>query len=205
VRRHAKQLHENYPEEVELLEPHRVETRDGAFSHIRLLGTSAAQELVSRIAGDVLNGKLENLSFPGLGALVPLRNAVLRFITKYHVDDQTCAEVKDFYGRSCLWKGLLLLRGLLAHGILIYVLRRQRWRVDYGLDLKRSLLAVPYRAKVFPQALTYPRLITMYYTGCPQLAERLWSSRRGRLPNVFKLLLRRTHSPPSARMLRPSL
>jgi len=171
VRRHAKQLHEKYPKEVELLEPHRVETRDGAFSHIRLLGTSAAQELVSRIAEDALNGKLENLTFAGLSALVPLRNAVLCFIKEYHVDNRTCAEVKDFYGRSCLWKGLLLLRGLLAHGILIYVLRRQRWRVDYGLDSKRSLLAVPYRAKVFLQALTYPRLITLYYTGCPQLAK----------------------------------
>jgi len=148
-----------------------------------------------------LNGKLENLTFAGINARVPLRNAVLHFIKEYNVDDQTCAEVKDFYGRSCLWKGLLLLRGLLAHGILIYVLRKQRWRVDYGLDSKRSLLAVPYRAKVFLQALTYPRLITMYDTGCPQLAKRLRSPRRGCLPNVFKLLLRRTHSLSNARML----
>ena len=96
-----------------------------------------------------MNGRLENLTFAGLSAQVPLRNAVLRFIKKYRVDDQTYAKVKDFYGGSCLWKGLLLLRGLLAHGILIYVLRQQRWRVDYGLDSKRSLLAVPYRAKVF--------------------------------------------------------
>jgi hypothetical protein len=31
---------------------------------------------------------------------------------------------------------------------LVHVLSQRRWRVDYGLDLKRSLLAVPYRAKV---------------------------------------------------------
>ena len=47
VRRHATKLHEKYPKEVELLEQHRVEAREGDFSHIRLLGTSAAQELVS--------------------------------------------------------------------------------------------------------------------------------------------------------------
>jgi len=48
---------------------------------------------------------------------------------------------------------LLLLRGLLAHGIVIAALRDRRWRVDYGLDGKRNpptLLAVPYRAKDCP-------------------------------------------------------
>jgi hypothetical protein len=146
VRRHASQLRDVFPDEVELL--NRGDSHEGNFSHVRLLGQSAAQNLVSRIAEDALNGLLENLNFVGLRAQVSLRNAVLRFIKESRVDDQTCAEVKDLYGRSCLWKGLLLLRGLLAQGILVYVLSRQRWRVDYGLDSRRSLLAVPYRAKV---------------------------------------------------------
>jgi hypothetical protein len=49
-----------------------------------------------------------------------------------------------------LFKGILLLRGLLmeGEGILNYVLKERRWRVDYGLDPSRTLLAVPYRAKV---------------------------------------------------------
>ena len=170
VRRHARQLHKEFPKAVELLEHHGVESREGDFFHIRLLGTSAAQELVSQIAEDALNGGLENLTFVGLSAQVPLRNAVLRFIKEYSVDDQTFAKVKDIYSRSCLWKGILLLRGLLAHGILVYVLSRQRWRVDYGLDSKRSLLAVPYRAKVSPtfDISTVDHNIS---TGCSQLAE----------------------------------
>ena len=47
-------------------------------------------------------------------------------------------------------KGIFLLRGLLidVDGILGYVLKERRWRVDYGLDPSRTLLAVPYRAKV---------------------------------------------------------
>ena len=199
VRRHTTQLQKKFPEEVEV-KPRAATSCEGDFSHVRLLGTAAAQELVSRIAEDALNGGLENLTFVGLGAQVPLRNAVLRFIKEHCVDDQTWAEVKDSYSRTCVWKGLLLLHGLLAHGILVYVLSQQRWRVDYGLDSRRSMLAVPYRAKVL-QPLTYPLLITICSTGCPQLAERLWSSRRGRLPDMFELLLRRPHSLPSARML----
>ena len=51
---------------------------------------------------------------------------------------------------TTMLKGILLLRGLLmdGEGILGYVLKERRWRVDYGLDPSRTLLAVPYRAKV---------------------------------------------------------
>ena len=44
----------------------------------------------------------------------------------------------------------LLLRGLLAlgSGVLLYVFKQRRWRVDFGLDPGRTMLAVPYRAKV---------------------------------------------------------
>jgi hypothetical protein len=145
VRRRASQLHSKFPDEVELL---RADSGNGKFPHVRLLGTSASRELVSQIAEDALNGRLETLTFVGLGAQVSVRKAVLRFITEYRVDDKTRAKVEEFYSGSSLWKGLLLLRGLFAHGLLVHVLSRQRWRVDYGLDPKRSLLAVPYRAKV---------------------------------------------------------
>ena len=50
------------------------------------------------------------------------------------------------------WNIVLILKGLLGHGLLLHVLREKRWRVDYGLDLSRSVLAVPYRAKDVPSA-----------------------------------------------------
>lgn len=53
-------------------------------------------------------------------------------------------------GDSDLDDTLLLLRGLIAHNILLFALHEKRWKVDYGLDLKRSMLAVPYRAKDSP-------------------------------------------------------
>jgi hypothetical protein len=43
-----------------------------------------------------------------------------------------------------------LLRGLIAHRVLSFIFTDKRWRVNYGLDLTRSLLAVPYRAKDLP-------------------------------------------------------
>ncbi|OBZ77711.1 hypothetical protein A0H81_01991 [Grifola frondosa] len=65
-------------------------------------------------------------------------------------DHAVSQQLRDYCGVTGLWKGLLLLRGLLAHGILVYVLKERRWRVDYGLDQRRSMLAVPYRAKDVP-------------------------------------------------------
>ena len=48
--------------------------------------------------------------------------------------------------------GLLLLRGLFAGGILNFAFGQKRWRVNYGLDLSRTKLAVPYNAKDSPSA-----------------------------------------------------
>lgn len=45
---------------------------------------------------------------------------------------------------------MFLLRGLIAHEVLLFALGEKRWKVNYGLDLKRSMLAVPYRAKDSP-------------------------------------------------------
>ena len=142
---HMKQLRDQFPEEIEIFERHGT---DGQFFHIPLLGISASQALVSRIAEDVLDGALDNLTFVGLNRQPALRTSILRFIMDRSVDSQTYRTVKDFFRNTRIWKSLLLLRGLLAHGVLICVFSQRRWRVDYGLDLKRSLLAVPYRAKV---------------------------------------------------------
>ncbi|THH08221.1 hypothetical protein EW146_g9064, partial [Bondarzewia mesenterica] len=78
--------------------------------------------------------------------------AARQFITEKSISDDVSALVKAHCGGTGFWKGLLLLRGLLADGIgiLVYVLKERRWRVDYGLDPSRSLLAVPYRAKDVP-------------------------------------------------------
>lgn len=50
-------------------------------------------------------------------------------------------------------KLMLLLRGVLAHGVLLSALMSKRWRVNYGVDKARrpeQLLAIPFRAKDSP-------------------------------------------------------
>ncbi|KAH0834181.1 hypothetical protein J3R83DRAFT_11490 [Lanmaoa asiatica] len=120
----------------------------GSFPHLRILQRDAAEALVSRIARDALDGLLPNFNFQQLNLQV--RDAVFSFITDKDVSPSTCKIVEDYSRQSTLWNGLLLLRGILATEILLFAFRDQRWRVDYGLAPKRTMLAVPYRAKDVP-------------------------------------------------------
>lgn len=64
---------------------------------------------------------------------------------------EEAAPLLRYFNKNSLTSDILyLLRGLIAHNILLFSLKEKRWKVDYGLDLKRSLLAVPYRAKDSP-------------------------------------------------------
>lgn len=45
---------------------------------------------------------------------------------------------------------LLILRGLFSSDILLHALKDKRFRVHYGLDLSRTPVAIPFRAKDFP-------------------------------------------------------
>ncbi|KJA23164.1 hypothetical protein HYPSUDRAFT_54564 [Hypholoma sublateritium FD-334 SS-4] len=173
VQQHMDILCAEFPEEVELVN-HRSTIDKANFPHFRLLGASAAKALVSRVANDVMNGRVENVTFVGLGFQASLRSRVLSFMTIRDLDPPTLRTVRDTYETTGLWKGLLLLRGLLAHGILTYCLNSRRWRVDYGLDPKRSMLAVPYRAKDVPSMRSefgHPDIVlcltclTYYYGG----------------------------------------
>jgi hypothetical protein len=62
----------------------------------------------------------------------------LRSIEAYCAEDQQLKHM------------LLVLRGMISHDILLHGLKDKRWRVEYGLDLARSGLAIPFRAKDFP-------------------------------------------------------
>jgi hypothetical protein len=73
-----------------------------------------------------------------------------------------------------MWQSLLIVRGFIAFSILPLALQNKRWRVDYGHDLRRSQLAVPYRAKdspslrsdfAHPDVLVLLTCLTYYYSG----------------------------------------
>ncbi|KAH9056705.1 hypothetical protein EDB87DRAFT_1793974 [Lactarius vividus] len=144
LRAHATQLHASFPQMFELDQTQR------GFPTMRILNQEVSQQISSLIADDALGGALSTLSLAVLSPSV--REATRRFITQKEVFVEDHQLIRSHCSGTTLWSGILLLRGLLVDGerILGYVLKERRWRVDYGLDPSRTLLAVPYRAKDVP-------------------------------------------------------
>jgi len=125
-----------------------IDMTSRGFPIIRVLDSAISQEISSLIIDDALDGRLSSLPLRALPP--PIRDAARRFMAQR---DFSCDDRDLIYSHckgTTVLKGILLLRGLLmdVEGILGYVLQERRWRVDYGLDPSRTLLAVPYRAKV---------------------------------------------------------
>ncbi|KAG2039110.1 hypothetical protein BDR03DRAFT_1009308 [Suillus americanus] len=143
VAKHAARLMSQFRSRSE------VSTREhGGFPFVRVLHPTAGEALVQWIAEDIINGALENISFDQ--ASLHVKEAVCRFIATEHISNTCVSVVEDRYRDTIVWPSLLVLRGLLAYGILVYAIKERRWRVDYGLAPKRTMLAVPFRAKDMP-------------------------------------------------------
>jgi hypothetical protein len=144
VAKHACLLHQEFPLGVEF-QPGTI----GTFP-LRVLDIGAGEKLVELVCDDILAGNLPNFVF---GHVPPhMKNTIRKYFILSTIDPQLLHDVQNYCAGSSLWNGLLLIRGLLAHGILIYTLKNRRWRVDYGLDPSRTMLAVPYRAKDVPSS-----------------------------------------------------
>ncbi|KAG0693269.1 hypothetical protein DFH29DRAFT_985528 [Suillus ampliporus] len=143
VARHTVRLMSEFPSSSE------VSIREhGVFPFIRVLHQTAGEELVQSIAQDIISGALENISFDQ--ACLHTKQAVRQFIATENISNTCISLVEHHFKHTTVWPGLLVLRGLLACGILVYALKERRWRVDYGLAPKRTMLAVPFRAKDMP-------------------------------------------------------
>lgn len=118
------------------------------FPVTRILTLKGGQHLISSIVRKIVDedGLQEWISFRNYSEAD--KNIVLRFLQEMAISEEDDQALRDISGD--LFTHLLLLRGLLTHGILNLSLREKRWRVDYGLDARRSMLAVPYRAKDSP-------------------------------------------------------
>ncbi|KAI0318912.1 hypothetical protein OF83DRAFT_1113237 [Amylostereum chailletii] len=147
VKQHATRLLLEWPNELEISLDASVEK----FPSIRITGPHIGDHLMDSIADDVIDGALPNVTF----SLLPpnIQSSARQFLTAKSMADPAAYKIlKDACSESSLWPALLLLRGLLnkGSGILLYALTERRWRVDFGLDPSRSLMAVPYRAKDVP-------------------------------------------------------
>ena len=149
---HVLGLVGRYAPTVLQLFPHGVELRSvclGSFSRMRILQPSAANKLLEMIASEVCEAGVPGVPVWNLPKNV--RAVLFRFLTdiKMHEADTEPLQHRVFAVDSTR-KSLLLLRGLIAGGVLAFALQQKRWRVNYGLDLSRTMLAVPYRAKDNP-------------------------------------------------------
>lgn len=143
------------------------------FPHFRILQTRAGGPFLKAIAKKIVNNGLPTINFRFLNTCK--RDQAEKFITDPNMPR---IEGEDFLKACGNFDGfstamLYLLRGLFAHNIIFFILRDKRWKVDYGLDLKRTGLAVPYRAKDSPAGraeFSHPDVaitttITSYYYG----------------------------------------
>ncbi|KAI1749778.1 hypothetical protein F4782DRAFT_533039 [Xylaria castorea] len=152
---------------------------DGGFPKVRILKGDAGELLVNRIARRICNTGLDG--FPIARQQDHVREAVFQYITQYNLSPEEISAVEEA-GNGGFWTEstkplLLLLRGILAGGVLVFALSRKRWRVDYGLANDRTpptKLAVPYRAKDNPSPrseFSHPDIVialtnlTYYYGG----------------------------------------
>jgi len=133
------------------------DTSPQRFPQIRIFKKEYGQRLFRQVAEDILLWDLlPSFSFRRFSPMD--RQILLQFITQRDVDNSLYEQVTHICRRhddstsnnSTVLKPVLTLRGLLGHGVLLTVLKEKRWRVDYGLDISRSMLAVPYRAKDSP-------------------------------------------------------
>ena len=206
VEKHASNLQKEYPSHIE------VGYRTGSsFPAIRLLSQEISQDLVTRVARDVVDSQLSGLNLENSSPST--RSVVLEFMQNREVTDEDCGKLTKAFGqRQSLVQKLLLVRGFLAYKILLFVLRSKRWSVNYGLHPTRCLSAVPYRAKGVPApsaefghpdvavALT---CLSYYYTGLshtqvrkafellrksddPSLEYSLWIKRCSELPDNLR-------------------
>ncbi|KAJ9257552.1 hypothetical protein DTO195F2_5534 [Paecilomyces variotii] len=174
VRRYAPALKSKFPQSIEI-----YEQRPGGFPRIRLLHKKAALELFKLVADHICNNGIDSL--PISRQPEATRRAILSYFLNLDLSAQEIAAVEDDSATS-FWTAstkdpLLLLRGLLACGVLDYCLSQKRWRVNYGPDDSRNpptRLSVPYRAKDNPapqSEFSHPDVVVVltclsyYYAG----------------------------------------
>ena len=167
----AQQVRKVLPHSIEMHDDH-----DNKFPRVRILRDDGAETLLAHIAAHVIKNGLTGL--PICNQPKETQDAILQFIS---TNDLTAKEIQSVE-QSRFWtpitkEPLLLLRGLIAGGVLRFALSQKRWRVNYGLDPTRvpnTPLAVPYRAKDTPSPrseFSHPdvvillTLLSYYYGG----------------------------------------
>lgn len=140
---HLWNLQKDFPHSVE------VERRaKGGYPIVHFLRSDVEDALLRRLVDDICDGRT---------SILPIRErpsdeqlAIKHFISGVAL----CPGIVEcinhsFPDRQAAKQNTFLVRGLLAHGILLLCLKN-RWNVQYGLHPTRDPIAVPYHAKGVP-------------------------------------------------------
>ena len=141
---------EKFPRSIEV-----QSQRPGRFPRTRFLRPDAQDWVLCQIAKRVCETGVTG--FPVGRQPVSVKDSIFTFVTNAELTLNDAAATK-LHSTAPVWANgiretLLLLRGLIAGGILAFAFAQKRWRVDFGLDKFRqpaTRLAVPYRAKDTP-------------------------------------------------------
>jgi len=180
IPRFAKQIFETSPQSIEL-----QRNDNGRFPRVRVLRNDAAEELMMLVAKHIVEFGIVGL--PTSSQSPDTQAALLRYITESELtaDEVRAVESSKFW-TDATESPLLLVRGLIAGGVLRFALSTKRWRVNFGLDPNRvpgTLLAVPFRSKDCPSPrseFSHPdvvillTLLSYYYGGLTD--EQLFDS-----------------------------
>ena len=149
-----------------------------AFPYFRLLNRDPYPELCELICTDILKGKSTEICF------LELTSSEIDFVKPYILSSSICEDCrtkvkKIFLDNNIRFMIVKILRGLFAYDVFYNVISK-RWRVDYGINPKRSkiLQAVPYRAKdvpaeraqyEHPDVVIFLTQLSYYYSGLSDL------------------------------------
>ena len=143
VGRFAEKVNEQYPNGLTL------QHRTGRFPRIRILESLAGEKLMNMVTEEVCDSGLPEVPVQNLPQ--GIRGILFSLLTDTTLSEADNALLQeDVFNVEFMRSSLLLLKGLIGGGILTFALANKRWRVNYGLDLSRTMLAVPYRAKDSP-------------------------------------------------------
>jgi hypothetical protein len=139
---HATEVQKRFPTGLELMP-----APAGAVARIRILEPRASEELLSSVAQRICDSGLP--SVPVWNLPEDKRRVLFKFLTDPTFKHDDWRSLRSNLSAS-MNSGILLLKGLFAGGLLRFAFEEKRWRVNFGLDLSRTILAVPYHAKDTP-------------------------------------------------------
>ena len=141
VESHLESLSKEFPLSLDVF-------RVGGFPVIHFLRENVEDALLERLVRDVLQDRIPQL--PTLALDSEDQETVRRYLSDPLVSVETSQRAQTIYkSQPIAMQNLYLVRGLLAHRILLLTLKK-RWNVQYGLHPHRSPVAVPYHAKGVP-------------------------------------------------------